>query len=117
MPAVHVPETAAIGTPIEVKLKSRYRYDAGKQTFAPASGKDFHPLDELPNGSRIVSKAAGLEKKPEASMSKWEKELSRHLQVILPPGMSPRDFIDVVRKWPAVEEAWLGPEISLPGVK
>jgi hypothetical protein len=115
MPAVHVPGTAEIGVPVEVKLKPRFRYDASAQSFAAGSGKQFYPLNDLPEGSRIVSKAPALADKPAASLSKWERELSRHLQVILPREVSPHDVIETVRKWPAVEDAWIGPEVSLPG--
>jgi hypothetical protein len=116
IPAVHVPETAEIGVPVEVKLKSRYRYDASEQSFAATSGKPFYPLNDLPKGARIVSKAPALADKPVASLSKWERELSRHIQVILPREISPHDVVATVRKWPAVEDAWVGPEVSLPGV-
>jgi hypothetical protein len=36
------------------------------------------------------------------------------VQVILPAGESPADYVDLIRAWPSVEEAWVGPEISLP---
>ena len=47
-------------------------------------------------------------------LSKPEKDLRRYMQVILPDGESPADYIKTIRAWPSVEEAWLPPEISLP---
>ena len=48
---------------------------------------------------------------------KPEKELRRYMQVILPQGVSPQDFVDVVRAWPSVEEASVGPDVSLPSAR
>lgn len=39
------------------------------------------------------------------------------MQVILPPGVSPRDFVEIVRAWPSVEEASVGPDVSLPNAR
>ena len=39
---------------------------------------------------------------------------SRHVQVILPPGEPPERYLDAIRAWPAVEQANLAPQVSLP---
>ena len=39
------------------------------------------------------------------------------MQVILPQGVSPQDFVEIVRAWPGVEEASVGPDVSLPSTK
>jgi hypothetical protein len=39
------------------------------------------------------------------------------MQVILPEGVSPQDYVELVKAWPAVEEASLGPDVSLPNAR
>jgi hypothetical protein len=53
----------------------------------------------------------------ESKLSQPDKELWRYMQVILPQGVSPQDFVDVVRGWPSVEEASVGQDVSLPNVR
>ena len=50
-------------------------------------------------------------------LSQAEKELRRYMQVILPQGVSPQDFVEIVRAWPSVEEASVGPDVSLPDAR
>ena len=50
----------------------------------------------------------------QARLSKHERDLRRYMQVILPAAESPADYIEVVRAWPAVAEAHVAPEVSLP---
>ena len=85
MPAVEVPEGAA-RTPIDVKLKPKWRYDASRRTFTSASGDTFSPHGSLPRRSKIVYKVPSLAGADEARLSPPERELSRHMQVILPAG-------------------------------
>jgi hypothetical protein len=114
MPAVPVPRGAGIKRPVEVKLKPRYRYDASKRVFESDSGKRFKPSGDLPRNTRIVYKVPALAEADAAKLSKHEKELRRYLQVILPDGESPADYVDAIRSWPSVEEAWVAPDVSLP---
>ena len=114
MPNVRAPGTAKIRVPVEVKLKSSHRYDSSKRMFEAASGARFNPSRDLPKGTKIVHKVPALAAADRAKLSKWEKELGRRLQVILPYGVSAHDYVDVIRNWPSVEDAWIGPEVSLP---
>ena len=116
MPAVHAPRNAGIRVPVEVKLKPRYRYDSSKRVFESASGARFDPGNDLPRKTRIVYKVPALAGKDAAKLSKWEKDLRRYMQVILPEGASPLDYVEIIRAWPSVEEAWVAPEVSLPKV-
>ena len=68
----------------------------------------------LPKGTSIVYKVPALAAADEPRLSQPEKELRRYMQVILPQGVAPQDFVDVVRAWPSVEEASVGPDVSLP---
>jgi hypothetical protein len=43
-----------------------------------------------------------------------ERELARHVQLILPAGADVAKLLVVVKRWPAVEDARLPPQVSLP---
>ena len=117
MPAVRAPRNAAIQVPVEVKLKPRYRYDPGKRVFESASGARFDPGNDLPKKTRIVYKVPALAGMETAKLSKSERDLQRYMQVILPVGASPQDYVEIIRAWPSVEEAWVAPEVSLPNLR
>jgi hypothetical protein len=72
------------------------------------------PAANLPKRSRIVAKVPNLASADEASLSPAERDLRRYFQVILPPGEPSEQYVDAVRAWPAVEQAELAPEVSLP---
>ena len=114
MPAVPVPQNAGIRTPVELKLRRKYRYDASRRMFESNSGELFKPFGDLPRNSKIVYKVPALAEADPAKLSKPEQDLRRYMQVILPEGEQPADYIKVIRAWPSVEDAWVGPEVSLP---
>ena len=111
MPAVPLP--GHIRVPVDAKLKRDWRFVPGRRVFASASGETFAPRG-LPRNTRIVYKVPALARADEATLSKAEQDLRRYLQVILPPGESAADYVDMVRGWPAVEEAHVAPDVSLP---
>lgn len=115
IPAVPVPKRSGVKTPVELKLKTGWRFDASRRTFESDSGEKFSPRDDLPKNSRIVYKVPYLAESDEAKLSKHERDLRRYMQVILPPGESPADYVEAVRAWPPVAEAHVAPEVSLPG--
>jgi hypothetical protein len=117
MPAVPAPKNAGISIPVELKLKRNYSYDSRKRVFESSSGTRFNPFKDLPKDTRIVYKVPALAAADEAKLSESERELRRYMQVILPPGAAPQDYVDAVRAWPGVEEASVGPDVSLPGVR
>jgi hypothetical protein len=114
MPAAPPPQNAGIKVPVEVKLKSKYRYDSRRHIFESDSGERFKPPGDLPKNIRIVYKVPALAEADSAKLSRHEKELRRYMQVILPESESPADYVEAIRAWPSVEEAWLAPEVSLP---
>jgi len=116
MPTVPPPQNAGIRVPVEVKLRRRYRYDPEKRVFESESGARFKPSGDLPKNTRIVNKAPALAAADPAGLSKSERDLQRYVQVILPEGESPADYLQIIRAWPSVEEVWLAPEISLPNM-
>ena len=117
MPAVPAPKSAAIRVLVELKLKRNYKYDSRKRVFESGSGTRFDPHRDLPKGTSIVYKVPALAAADYSRLSQAEKELRRYMQVILPQGVAPQDFVDVVRRWPSVEEASVGPDVSLPRVR
>src|SRR4029078_11518228 len=114
MPAVPAPKSAAIRVPVELKLKRNYKYDSRKRVFEAGSGTSFDPHRDLPKDTSIVYKVPALAAADESKLSQPEKELRRYMQVILPQGVAPKIFVDVVSAWPRVEEASFGPDVSLP---
>jgi hypothetical protein len=114
MPTVRAPQNAGIRTPVEVKLKPRYRYDSSRRVFESESGARFKPSGDLPKNTRIVYKVPSLAEANARSLSKWEKDLQRYMQVILPEGVSPADYVAIIRGWPSVADAWVAPEVGLP---
>jgi hypothetical protein len=99
---------------VEVKLKPKYRYDSNRRMFESESGERFKPFGDLPKNTRLVYKVPELANADPARLSKHEKDLRRYMQVILPEGKSPADYVGTIRGWPSVEDAWVAPEISLP---
>ena len=116
IPAVPLPADSKVRTPIDLKLKSNWRFDTSRRVFESASGDKFDPRGELPKNSKIVYKIPSLVAANVAELSKHERDLRRYMQVILPAGESPAGYIDAVRAWPSVAEVQVAPEVSLPSM-
>lgn len=114
MPAERLPAGSKVRTPIDLKLKPKWHFDARRRVFMSDSGEEFAPRGQLPRNSRIVYKVPSLVETDQARLSKHERELRRYMQVILPAAESPARYLEVVRTWPAVAEAHVAPEVSLP---
>jgi hypothetical protein len=114
IPAVRLPPGSKVRTPIELKLRAKWRFDGKRRVFVSDSGEEFAPRGQLPRNSKIVYKVPSLVEADQARLSKYERDLRRYMQVILPAAESPAEYLDAVRAWPAVEEAHVAPEISLP---
>jgi hypothetical protein len=113
IPAVPLPKDGSVRTPLDFKLKPDWHFDTKRRAFESDSGEKFSPR-ELPEGSRIVYKVPNLARAARAKLNEHERELRRYMQVILPHGESPARYLRAVRAWPSVEEAHVGPEVSLP---
>jgi len=100
--------------PLDFKLKPQWRYDTRRREFMSASGERYAPRGELPKDSRIVYKVPALARAVPSDLNPHEQDLQRYMQIILPTGVSPARYLRAVRSWPAVEEAHVGPEVSLP---
>jgi hypothetical protein len=114
IPPVTLPSDSKIRIPVDLKLKPGWSLDQSRRVFESHSGEKFTPRGDLPKKSKIVYKVPTLAGADPSKLSKGERDLQRYVQVILPPGESPADYVDLVRKWPCVAEAHIAPEISLP---
>ena len=106
------PPRQLVGKSIDLKLKPGWRYDEKRAVFVGPKG-EAHPAS-LPKGARIVYKVPNLSSSSRRSLSPAERDLSRYLQVILPTGRGVEKLVPLVQSWPAIEEAHVTPQISLP---
>jgi hypothetical protein len=113
IPAVPLPKKSKIKIPLELKLKSGWRYEPSKRRFRSDSGAEC-PARGLPKNSKIIHKVPRLAQADQRTLSKPERHLSRAVQVILPAGESAAEYLKIIRTWPCIEDAYVGPEISLP---
>ena len=114
MPAVPAPKNSGIRSPVEVKLKPNWRYDASRRTFVSKEGEEFDPRGELPKRTKIVYTVPALARADESALTDDEKNLSRHMQIIFPHEEKPSKYLKDIRSWESVEEAHVAPDISLP---
>jgi len=114
IPPVTLPATSKVRIPVDLKLQPGWRFNSRRRCFESDSGERFTPHGELPKGSKIVYKVPNLASADTAKLSKAEQDLQRYMQVILPEGESPADYVEAIRKWPCVAEAHVAPEVSLP---
>ncbi len=116
IPAVTLTADSKVRTPIDLKLKSNWRFDTSRRVFVSANGDEFDPRGELPKSSKIVYKVPSLAEADVEKLSKHERDLCRYMHVILPAGESPAEHLETVRAWPPVAEANAAPEVSLPSM-
>jgi len=98
---------------IDFKLKPGWRFDEAKGVFIDPRGVEL-ATPRLPKNSRVLFKVPSLARSPSKKLSGAERDLQRYMQVILPSPRSTKSVLQIVRSLPAVEEAHLAPEISLP---
>jgi hypothetical protein len=107
----------AIRVPLEATVKPQWRFDPAARVFKTRRGRtSFSPWDDLPVGTEIVYAVPRLADISPSELSKHERRLARSIQVILPLGKKPDDYLDVVRAWPSVDEVQMGPCPALPGI-
>jgi hypothetical protein len=114
IPAVPLPPDSPIRIPVDLKLEPGWRFLPDRRVFRSDAGEEFTPRGDLPKYTRIVYKVPSLAGSDEAELSEHERELRRYMQVILPKGQSPEDYVRAIQSWPCVEEAHVAPEVSLP---
>ena len=112
IPAIPPPKELS-GRSIDFKLKPGWRFDEAKGVFIDPSGVEF-ATPRLPKNSRVLYKVPSLARSASTKLSGAERDLQRYMQVILPSPRSTKSVLQAVQSLPAVEEAHLAPEISLP---
>ena len=99
---------------ISIKLKPGWRFDRRHAQFVAADGQRLAVRDQLPPGSRIVPTVAALAEADPEQLSVAERDLARHFQLIPLKGTKLEKMLRAVKRWDAVEEATLPPQVSLP---
>jgi hypothetical protein len=112
IPAIPLPKGAVRPT-IDFTLAAGWSFDTRRRIFESEGGETFSPISGLPKGSRIVYKIPGLARA--RKLDEHERALRRYMQLVLPIGEQPAKSLRSVRAWPAVEEAHVTPQVSLPG--
>jgi hypothetical protein len=104
---------ASVLPSISIVLRRGWRI-AAPGVLADAAGMQLDVAADLPPGAEFVATAPTLAAADPTRLSAPERELARHVQLILPAGADVAKLLVVVKRWPAVEDARLPPQVSLP---
>ena len=104
---------ASVRPSLSLRLRPGWRLAAPGE-FADAGGAKLYVAAELPRGAELVPTVPALAAADPARLSAPERELARHIQLILPRGADAAKLLPVVKRWACVEDAQLPPRISLP---
>lgn len=99
---------------LALTLKSGWWFDARTGELVSGRGERTPVTDRLPAGSRLVPTAPAVAKLPPAKRSAPERELARHVQLLLPADADVESCLRLVQSWDAVEKAARPPQVSLP---
>jgi hypothetical protein len=104
---------AKVRPSLSIRLKPGWRI-AGPGEFADAGGARLYVAADLPARAELVPTVPALAAADPKRLSAPERELARHVQLILPAGADAAKLLPVVRRWAAVDDARLPPQVSLP---
>ena len=96
-----------------IRIKEGWRFDEEERLFVSAERR-VEVQGDLPRGSRIEYRAPQLAEASRSSLRAEELDLLRYFTVMLPSGCRPSDYVELVKRWPCVEYAEVGPEPHLP---
>jgi hypothetical protein len=99
---------------LALTLKPGWWFDAAAGEFVSARGARTRIADELPAGSRLVATAPAVAKLSPLQRSAPERELARHVRLLLPADADDEACLRLVQRWEAVERAARPPQVSLP---
>jgi hypothetical protein len=99
---------------LALTLKPGWWYDADAGAFVSARGERLPMADRLPAGSRLTVSAPAIAKLPPARRSAPERELARHVRLLLPAAADPEACLRMAQGWEAVDQATWPPQVSLP---
>ena len=72
-------------------------------------GAPLHVAADLPRGAELVPTVPALAAADPKRLSAPERELARHVQLILPAGADPAKLLPAVKRWASVEDVRLPP--------
>jgi hypothetical protein len=104
---------AAVRPSLAIRLRPGWRLAAPGE-FADAAGARLYVAGDLPAGAELVPTVPALAAADPKRLSAPERELARHVQLILPPGADAATLLPAVTRWAAVEDVQLPPRVSLP---
>lgn len=103
---------APAGPPfLTLRLKPGWKLAADGR--AVTRGRKDRVAPELPAGAELVP-AIPLPRAPRGQATAAEAELLRFVQLRLPPGTAPAEWLARVRAWEFVESVQAAPEAGLP---
>lgn len=97
-----------------VRLKRGWQLDAGAPRFVRARGAAIDLSALLPKGARALPRVPLLATRPAGELSAAEKNLARHVLVLLPKGSDVAAVQRALEKLAAVQQVSRPPDISLP---
>lgn len=104
---------ASVRPSLSLRLRRGWRLAAPGE-FADAGGARLYVAADLPPGAELVPTVPALAAADPKGLSTPERELARHVQLILPSGVDAAKLLPVVKRWASVEDAQVPPRISLP---
>ena len=110
----HGEAPAALSRALALTLKPGWWFDAHAGAFVSAPANVRRPSDRLPAGCRLVPTAPEVAKLAPARRSAPERELARHVMLLLPATADPEALSRLAQGWEAVEKVTRPPQVSLP---
>jgi hypothetical protein len=110
----HAEAPADVAPAIAATLKAGWRVAAERGAFESARGERLDVAAALPGGSRVVYTVPALAAADVAALSAPERELARHILIVLPPGADAAKLVPAVRSWTCIERAQVAPRPALP---
>ena len=104
---------AKVRPSLSLRLNPGWRI-VGPAELVDAAGTRLLVAADLPAGAELVPTVPALAAADLKRLSAPERELARHVQLILPAGADAARLLPAVRRWAAVEDAQLAPQVSLP---
>jgi hypothetical protein len=104
---------APVRPSLSIRLRPGWRL-AGPGEFADTAGARLYVAADLPTGAELVPTVPAAASADPKRLSAPERELARHVQLVLPAGANAAKLLPVVKRWASVEDAQVPPSVSLP---
>lgn len=111
-----VPPPAGIPRPLVIQMRPDWSFVAESVELLGPDGQRISPFSELPAGSSVRPAIPDLAGNESAELNDADRELQQFVHVILPETLDPEAWLETVRRWPAVESAYVAPQCELPGM-